>query len=325
MAKNKYVFDSETLTYIPVEVTFKEKFKKYLPIILSSLLIGVAAFAILAFGGYQTPKEKLQAQQLKDFKTNQELLNNRIEEANSTLNKLIAFDDSVYRTILGENALDSSVRLAGTGGTDKYADLKISSTPEEIIASFKDLDKLVAKMNVQEGSYKELLNKSISNINRLQHIPAIIPIANWDLKRIGSGFSPRRYHPTLKIWRPHEGIDFIAKTGTSIYASADGVVASVRFSDTFGKVVEIDHGFGLRSLYAHMSKFNVKKKGEKVKRGQVIGYVGSTGISSGPHLHYEVHVNGKEVNPVKYFFNDLTAGEYKAIVAQSESVETCME
>ncbi len=324
MAKVKYIFDPGSLRYIAVDVTLKDKTKKFLPFLLAGTLMGGFIYLLMAFGPYSTPREKIQAQQLNSMQVNQKILDDRINEANTTITHLAALDDSLYRTMLGENALNGSIRQAGIGGSNKYEYLEGTETPENIIASFKKLDELVAKINVQEGSYKELFKKSLVNIDRLQHLPAIIPVANWDLKRIGSGFSLRRYHPILKRYRAHEGIDLIANTGTDIYASADGTVKTVRYSDSFGKMVEVDHGFGLLTLYAHMSKQEVKI-GDVVKRGQIIGKVGSTGLSGGPHLHYEVHVKNKEVDPVKYFFSDLTPEEYKAVVAQSQSIENTME
>ncbi|WP_066627372.1 M23 family metallopeptidase [Labilibacter marinus] len=324
MAKSKYIYDPESLTYIQVEITFKDRAKKLLPYVLASAAFGVSAYFAMAFGGFGTPKEKIQAQQIDNMKVHQELLDERINDVNETLNLLVSLDDSLYRSMLGEPVLGEDIRIAGTGGTDKYEDLVGAEDSKEILEAYKKLDGLVAKMNVQQGSYKELFKKSIVNKDRLQHMPAIIPVANWDLKRIGSGFSPRRFHPILKKWRQHEGIDFIARTGTDVYASADGKVKSVRYSDSFGKMIEIDHGFGITTLYAHLSKQDVRR-GDEVKRGVVIGHVGNTGLSAGAHLHYEVHVNGVEVDPVKYFFSDLTSEEYKAVVAQAQSVKVTME
>ncbi len=325
MANNKYIFDPESLTYIPVEVSFKDRAKKLLPYIGTGALLGAAVYVFIAFSNvYATPREKMQAEKLRVMEKNHVILNNKIIDANNTLQSLVELDDSLYRVMLGEEALAPSLRQAGTGGSDKYSELIKMHTPEDIINSYKQLDALVAKMNVQQGSYKELFKKTVANQDRLQHLPAIIPIANWDLTRIGSGFSPRRFHPILKRWRQHEGIDFIAPKGTEVFASADGQVVSVRRSDSFGQVVEIDHGHGITSLYAHLSKFKTKR-GAKVKRGELIGLVGNTGLSAGPHLHYEVHLNNKEVDPVNYFFNDLTAEEYKAVVARAESITECME
>ncbi len=323
MANNKYIYDPESLSYIPVENSLKSKLKKLVPYGIGGSIIGIGCFITVAIF-YSTPKEKVQAQQIKDMKSRQEIFIERLNEADKALNDLAVLDDSLYRTMLGATPLDSTQRIAGTGGTNTYEEMLNSNIPSEIIESYKKLDNIVAKMNVQKSSYSELFSKAVKNSEKLQHLPAIIPIANWDLKYIGSGFAPRRFHPILKRWRQHEGIDFIANVGTKIFAAADGVVTSARVSDSFGRVVEIDHGYGLSTLYAHMSKFEVKK-GMKVKRGQVIGHVGNSGLSAGPHLHYEVHVNGKEVDPVNYFFKDLTPKEYRAVVDKAASAETCME
>ncbi|MCW3804862.1 M23 family metallopeptidase [Plebeiibacterium marinum] len=320
---NKYIYDPNTLSYIPIENTFKSKAKKMVPFSIGGIVIGLVCYACTAIF-YATPKEKIQAQQLKDILSRQEIFAERLSEADRSLKELAVLDDSLYRAMLGENPMDSALRLAGTGGTDGYEELLSSNMPKEIINSYKKLDEIVARMNVQNASYSDLFKKAAVNAQRLQHLPAIIPIANWDLKYIGSGFAPRRFHPILKRWRQHEGIDFIASTGTKIFAAADGKVTSVRVSDSFGRVVEVDHGFGITTLYAHMSKFKVKR-GENVKRGDVLGYVGNSGLSAGPHLHYEVHIKGKEVDPVNYFFKDLTSAEYKAVVEKAASVEICME
>ncbi len=323
MANSKYIYDPETLSYIPVENTLKSKLKKLIPYAIGGTLVGIGCFVTIAMV-YSTPKEKVQAQQIKDMKSRQEIFIERLNEADQKLNELAVLDDSLYRTMLGASPLDSAQRMAGTGGSDNFAEMINSNIPAEIIDSYKKLDHLVAKMNVQESSYSELFTKAVRNGDRLQHLPAIIPISNWDLKYIGSGFSPRRFHPILKRWRQHEGIDFIATVGTDIYAAADGVVKSARLSDSFGRVVEIDHGYGITTLYAHMSKFEVKY-GDKVKRGQIIGHVGNTGLSAGPHLHYEVHFKDKPVDPANYFFHDLTPKEYRAVMDKAASIETCME
>lgn len=323
MAKNKFIYDPESLSYIQVENSFKSKLKKFIPYVGAGAVVGIAFYALSAMS-YSTPTEKIQAQQLNDLIKRQSIFVERMNEADKVLAELEIMDDSVYRTLLGSEPISESQRMAGTGGVDVYEEMVNSNTPTELINSYKKLDALLAKINVQHSSYNELFKKASINIDRMQHLPAIIPIANWDLRYIGSGFSPRRFHPILEIWRQHEGIDFIAKSGTKIFASADGKVRSSRFSSSFGNVVEIDHGYGLTSLYAHMTKF-VVKKGQVVKRGEVIGYVGNTGLSAGAHLHYEVHVKGIPVDPVNYFFNDLTSKEYKEVVAQAAGVEACME
>jgi murein DD-endopeptidase MepM/ murein hydrolase activator NlpD len=155
------------------------------------------------------------------------------------------------------------------------------------------------------------------------HLPAIMPVSNKDLRYTGSGFG-MRFHPILRINRMHEGIDFIAPGGSEVYATADGVVTAARVSRTFGNIIEIDHGFGYQTLYAHLKAFNVKA-GQAVKRGQVIAWVGNTGLSAGTHLHYEVHHQGKETDPVHYFFNDLSPGEYERIIKLASENKTSLD
>ena len=322
MSRKKYIYDPESLTYIQIDVTPKERLKKVLPYVIVGIVMGLLSYIFIAVE-YYTPKEKLQAEKIQVLEKNQEILNDKIKYADMKLSELISYDDSVYRTVLGSKPLPKEVRMAGTGGVNKYEELEKKKNLKEVIESYKKLDKVLAKMEVQKSSYINLLKKAKMNADRLQHLPAIIPIANWDLKRIGSGFG-MRFHPILNRYRMHEGIDFIAPTGTPIFASADGVVKSARHSDSFGQVVEIDHGYGIVTLYAHMSKIKVKK-GQKVVRGEVIGLTGNTGLSSGPHLHYEVHRDNKEVDPVSYFFKDLTAKEYEAVLAQARNLKTSME
>ncbi len=319
----KYIYDPESVSYIEVNQTLTSKLKKVSVFLGVSLLVGVSGYSVTA-AFYQTPKEKIQAQKLDEMKMNQSILESKIVKAQERLHTLVSYDDSLYRTMLGEESLAPSIRNAGTGGVDKYEELAKKDNLEAIAKAYEELDDLVAQMSVQEKSYHFLFKKASENADKMKRVPAIIPVANWDLKRIGSGFSPRRFHPILKCWREHKGIDFVASTGTEIYSSGDGVVKTVRLSSSFGKVVVIDHGYGIESLYAHMDGFKCKR-GEKVTRGQLIGYVGNTGLSSGPHLHYEIHMNGKAIDPVNYFFNDLTPDEYRDVVEHSSNIVACME
>jgi len=182
----------------------------------------------------------------------------------------------------------------------------------------KQLDKIMKKIYVQSVSYDEVIDLAKNKEEMLSHLPAIMPIANKDLKRTASGWG-YRFHPIYKIRKFHYGMDFTSPRGTEIYATADGVVSRVQsIKRGYGNNVIIDHGYGYKTLYGHMSKFNVIE-GQKVKRGDVIGYVGNTGTSTGPHLHYEVHHNDKKVNPMNYYFNDLSADEYDKMIEISQN------
>jgi murein DD-endopeptidase MepM/ murein hydrolase activator NlpD len=322
MARKKYHFNPVQLTLTPVKRSLKRWLIRAASYILFSLTIGTAGY-FLTTGLVRTPREKnliSQNEKLLELFTS---LDKRLDSYDRTLSAMINLDDSIYRSLVGKNPLPWSLREAGTGGHSPAISLSEAGYPAEVIWTAERIDRLDAHLKVQENSYKEVLKAAFRNQDKLNHMPAIMPIYNKDLKLTGSGFG-MRMHPILHIYRMHEGIDFFASNGTAVFATADGVVKDVRVSETFGKVVEIDHGYGLLTLYAHLNGFKVKK-GQLVKRGNIIGEVGNTGLSCGEHLHYEVHVNGKEVDPVNYFFHDLSPAEYRKVVAIAQAYERSMD
>jgi murein DD-endopeptidase MepM/ murein hydrolase activator NlpD len=199
------------------------------------------------------------------------------------------------------------------GGVNRYADLEGYTNSNIVIETATRLDRIMKKMAEQSKSYDELISLA-SNMDLLvSSTPAIQPISNKDLTRTASGFG-LRIHPFYKITMFHYGMDFTAPTGTPVYATGNGKVLSVKSSRTgLGNNIVIDHGFGYSTVYGHLNSFNVKT-GQQVDRGDIIGFVGSTGMSTAPHLHYEVHLNGKAVDPANYYFNDLTADEFEMMV-----------
>ena len=229
-------------------------------------------------------------------------------------------DDNIYRVIFEAEPIPNSIRSAGAGGVDKYQDLANKGLKEQdlIIGSFKEIDDIKRKMYIQSKSYDKIAKLVKDKSKLLSHTPAIQPISNKQLTRLTSGFGIR-IHPIYKVGQFHPGIDFAAPYGTPIYATADGEVSKSVYEPGYGNHIMIDHGFGYKTLYGHMSKMTVRK-GEKVKRGQLIGYVGSTGLSTAPHVHYEVIYKGEQVNPVYFFFQDLGAEEYEKIL-QLASIE----
>jgi hypothetical protein len=322
MARRKYRFDPERLILSPVKRSLKQILIRAGSYIFLSLTIGVLGF-FLTTGVVKTPREKNLMVQNKKLLLLYESLDERLDNYDRTLSAIKVLDDSIYRSLVGEDPLPWSLRNAGVGGHDQDYELGFSGYPNRIIRTAKRIEALDSYLKIQESSYKEVIRDALRSQKRLNHLPAIMPIYNEDLLLTGSGFGMRR-HPILNIWRMHEGIDFYAYTGTDVFATADGYVKAVHHSETFGKVILIDHGYGIETLYAHLSAFKVKK-GQRVKRGQMIGLVGNTGLSKGQHLHYEVHVNGEEVDPVNYFFKDLTPEEYKKVVAIAQAYETSMD
>jgi murein DD-endopeptidase MepM/ murein hydrolase activator NlpD len=217
--------------------------------------------------------------------------------------------------VLGAEPIDKNIREAGIGGTDRYEDIRKKNIIHKdlIIKLNGGVDKLRRKVYLETKSQDEVVKLARDKEKMFAAIPAIQPISNKQLISLASGFG-YRIHPVYKVMRMHQGIDFAAPIGTPIYATADGHVMTVEFSFSgYGKMVEINHGFGYKTRYAHMHGFAVGV-GQKVKRGELIGYVGSTGLSTAPHLHYEVHINNIAKNPVYYFFNDLNSEEYEKIL-----------
>ncbi|MFT5581167.1 MAG: murein DD-endopeptidase MepM/ murein hydrolase activator NlpD, partial [Psychromonas sp.] len=227
-------------------------------------------------------------------------------------------DEDLYRVSLYAQEFPEELRLMGTGGSDKYEEFKKYSNTELLIATAESLDKVERRLNAQRLSFKELLNLAKNKEKVLAGIPAIQPVRNSDLKRMASGYG-WRIDPVYKTRKLHTGMDFTASTGTEVYATGGGVVLETeRNGWGYGNCLVIDHGFGYKTRYAHLSAFKVKP-GQKVKRGDLIALVGSTGKSTGPHLHYEVEKNGKKVNPIQYYHGDLTPAQYEKLLNMSKN------
>jgi murein DD-endopeptidase MepM/ murein hydrolase activator NlpD len=266
-------------------------------------------FSYLIAANYvDSPKEKALIRENENLKLNFNYLNKRVDLAEQVLQNISDRDDNIYRVHFEANPVSEAQRKAGFGGVNRYKKLEGLENSEIIIASTKKIDLLTKEIEVQSRSLDEIEALAKEKIKLLEAIPAIQPVQNKDLKRVASGYG-MRIHPILKTRKMHNGMDFTAKTGTPIHATGNGKVIKASRASGFGKVVYIDHGFGYVTKYGHMSKFNTKK-GKNVKRGDIIGYVGNTGLSSGPHLHYEVHKNGKPINPVNFYHGDLTPEEY---------------
>ena len=313
MAKSKYKFNPESLEYYRVEKTPKQKVWQALAYISVVLLIAGAGY-VMFMVLIDSPKEKGLKRQISEMNLTLELFNKHLNDLESVLTEMQDRDDNIYRTIFEADPLNYSVREAGFGGSNIYRELESLENSEIVIETAKRLDILERKTYVQSDSYDDLVRMAINKENMIAAIPAIQPVSNKDLTRTASGWG-YRIHPIYKIRKFHYGIDFTAPTGTEIYATGDGVIESVETTsrDGYGNNIIINHGYGYKTLYAHMNGFNVRK-GQKVKRGDVIGYVGNTGLSTAPHLHYEVIKNYEKVNPINFFFNDLSADEYSRMI-----------
>ena len=314
MAKIKYYYDTESCKYIRVKTSTGDIILNALGII--SLTMAMAVGILLLYSSYfETPKEVILKREVKEMTFYFEDLQKKVNDLDKIVAEMSRRDDNIYRVVLGSEPIDKSIREAGIGGMDRYEDIKNKDiNHEEIIVRLSEsLDKLRRKVYVESQSHDEVLDLADNKAKLFASIPAIQPVPKTSTVVLASGYGIR-IHPIYKVRKMHTGIDFAAPIGTPIYASADGIVSSVDISFTgYGKKVEIDHGYGYRTRYAHMHAFTVRA-GQHIKRGQLIGYVGDTGLSTAPHLHYEVFINDVQVNPIHYFFNDLNAAEYAKII-----------
>lgn len=312
MAKVKYYYDPKTLSYRKIEKGAAYRLRRSM-VILASFSLFAFGFYLVADNFIDSPKEKRLKRELQNLKLQYTILNERMDNNSQVLEQLQKRDDEIYRVIFEAEPIPNSIRKAGFGGANRYKKLEgfdYSGLLKETTARMDQIDKQVV---IQSRSFDELVDLANNKSKLLEAIPAIQPVANEDLKRLASGFGMRP-DPFTKVPKMHYGMDFTADIGTPIYATGNGTVtrADSRASG-FGRHIRIDHGFGYQTIYAHLSKYNVRK-GQKVKRGEVIGYVGNTGRSRGPHLHYEVHLNGKKLNPVNFYYGELSPEEFSTVI-----------
>lgn len=314
--KTYYFYNPATLSYERVYPSAKDRFFTVLRHLSTGIAFGVATFFVMLYV-IDSPKETLLIKENKLLQTQYEILSLRLNDALEVLADIQQRDEKLYRAIFQAESIPESIRKSGFGGTNRYEHLTNLSNSELIVATTQKMDILRKQLYVQSNSLEELINIGKTQEERLKCIPAIQPISNKDLTRTASGYG-MRIDPIYRTRRFHSGMDFSAKIGTDIYATGNGVVTFSGWKQGYGNCLIIDHGFGYQTLYGHMSKFKARV-GQKVTRGEVVGYVGNTGKSTGPHLHYEVIVRGRHDNPAKYYFMDLTPEEYDRMIQIAEN------
>lgn len=308
MPRTKYKFNHETLSFDRIRLGLKQLVLKLFAYFVGSLFLAGLYGFIFAFI-FDSPKERALKREIEQLNLQYELMNREMDNVEKVLGHLQETDDNLYRTIFESEPIPSTYREGGIGGVNRYEELDGFTNTQLITETATRLDKIRKKIYIQSKSFDELIVLAREKGEMLRSIPAIQPVSNKDLKRTASGFG-LRIHPIYKISKFHSGMDFTAPTGTDVFATGDGVVKTVKSQRReLGNHIILDHGFGYQTVYAHLDAFNVKE-GQKVKRGDIIGFVGNTGLSTAPHLHYEVLLNGRYVNPALYYFNDLTADEY---------------
>jgi murein DD-endopeptidase MepM/ murein hydrolase activator NlpD len=312
MPRTKYKFNPESLSFDRVRLGLRALVFRFLAYFVGSVLVALLYWVIFA-SLFDSPKEKALKREVDQLTLQYDLIHREMSNIESVLEGLQKTDDNLYRTIFEAEPIPPTLRAGGTGGVNRFESLEGYTNSRLVIETAERLDKLRKKVYVQSKSFDDLISLASRKEEMLRSIPAILPISNKDLTRTASGFG-LRIHPIYKITKFHYGMDFTAPAGTDIYASGNGtVVAVITTQRGLGKHIIIDHGFGYTSIYGHLRDFNVRV-GQKVQRGDIIGFVGSTGTSVANHLHYEIKLNGTNVDPVNYYFEDLTPAEYERMI-----------
>lgn len=315
MSKIRYRFNTKTLSYEKAVTPIRTRIFRVISFLGTASVIGAIA-VFIAFRYFDSPKEKQLRREFEKMQLQYDLMNRRLDNMSQVMIDMENRDDNIYRVIFEAEPIPSDIRQAGFGNADRYSALEGYDNSQLMISLVQKVDRLAKEMYIQSKSFDEVVKMAKGKEQLLASIPAIMPLSNKDLRHAPSGFGWRT-HPIYKTPEFHPGMDFAAPQGTELYATGDGVVtAADNKSQGYGNRVVIDHGYGYETLYGHMLKVAVKE-GQKVKRGELIGYVGSTGLSTAPHCHYEVHKNGELMNPLNYYYNDLTPEEYAKLIEMS--------
>ena len=311
MRKVYYIYNAKTRTYDRVYPTFRQRVLHILKRLFVGMGFGAGSFILLLWI-FGSPSEKELRIENSRLLAQYNVLSRRLDEALNVMQGIQQRDDNLYRVVLQADPVADAVRKAGYGGTNRYEDLMDLANADLVVNTTQKMDVLNRQLYIQSKSFDEVVDLCKNNDEMLKCIPAIQPVSNKNLKQTASGYG-YRIDPIYKTTKFHSGMDFSANIGTPVYATGDGRVVKVGWESGYGKLIKIDHGFGYMTWYAHLNDYNVRA-GQKVVRGEVIGKVGNTGKSTGPHLHYEVHVKGKVVNPVNYYFMDLSAEDYDKMI-----------
>lgn len=311
MRKVYYIYNPKTRTYDRIYPTIRQRMVSYLRSVVFGIGIGAGSFLLLLFI-FGSPSEKNLLTENSRLQAQYNILSRRLDEALHVMQRLQQRDDNLYRVIMQANPVTDALRTASYGKTNRYEEWMDMANSKLVVNTTQKMDLLARQVYIQSKSFDEVVELCKQHDEMLASIPAIQPVANKNLKQTASGYGTR-IDPIYKTVKFHEGMDFSANVGTPVYVTGNGKVTQAGWDGLYGNSITIDHGFGYVTRYAHLSKIKVRR-GQKVIRGEVIGEVGSTGKSTGPHLHYEVHVKGKVVNPVNYYFMDLSADDYDRMV-----------
>jgi murein DD-endopeptidase MepM/ murein hydrolase activator NlpD len=313
MSAPKFQFNPRTLTYERIDNTIRHKIKSLGSHMITSVLSGLACFVAFAML-FDSPRERILRSENAQLEAQYEFVNIQLDQIQEVLTDMQQRDDNLYRVVVQAEPIPTSIRNAETG---QYEDLRKKTNSELAVSTTKKLNNIKRQLYVQSHSFDEIVDLAKNKEEKLLCIPAIQPVLNKDLKRVASGYGIR-IDPIYKTPKLHTGMDFTGSMNTEIYATGKGVVESIGWMQGYGNTVIINHGFNYKTLYAHLNGIKVKE-GTKVNRGDVIAYMGTTGKSTGIHLHYEVHFRGQATNPQNYYFMDLNPEEYDKMVQLSSN------
>lgn len=318
MPKTKYKYNPNNLSFEEVSIGIWKRLLKLILWIAPSLVVGIL-FSVLFTKQLNSPKEKELKQALEMDQIELERIQDEMELVDDVLSELEKRDEDLYRVSLYADELPKELKLNRlNGGFARYGSLKDVTNDQLLKKTSRNLKNIEKRLDAQSRSFRDLLELAKHKEEMLASIPAIQPVNNKDLKQMASGYG-FRIDPIYKTRKMHTGMDFTANIGTEVYVTGDGVVESLEISAWgYGKCIVVNHGFGYKTRYAHLSAFKVKK-GQRLKRGEIIGLVGSTGKSVGPHLHYEVEKGRAKVNPIHYYHNDLSPEQYERLLEMSNN------
>lgn len=317
MTKIRYKYNPDTLNYEKVRLTWKDRLRTIVAMLVTGLFFA-SIVLFLAYTYLESPKERILQRENDQLQDQYRELNSRLNSLSEVLKDLEDRDDNIYRVIFEAEPIDANERTSGIGGVNRYNHLQGYDFSDLTVTTHKRLDDIAKRIVVQSTSLDEIVELAKNKEAMLSRIPAIQPISNADLTRMASGYG-MRIDPHYKVPKMHAGMDFTAPTGTPIYATGDGTVLRADAEASgYGNHIRIDHGYGYVTLYGHMSKLKARP-GQRVKRGEIIGYVGSTGKSTAPHLHYEVRYNGDPINPIDFYFNDISEDQYDQMIEMAKN------
>jgi murein DD-endopeptidase MepM/ murein hydrolase activator NlpD len=313
MKKVKYYYDSENLAYRKIKPKKGRNLGYFALFLLASALFGFLCFVALINTPYfETPKDRLQARTIENLKVNYAILNKEIDELDAVLANIEDRDNNIYRVYFNNASVAVVDKKKSIISQSRFKQFINSNNEQLVNGTYARVTMISSELALQSKSLDEILKLAKAKEKLLGSIPAIQPVKNEQLKRMASGFGYRS-DPFTKARKMHKGMDFTAPTGTPVFATGDGMIQRAdNTASGFGNHIVISHGFGYETLYAHLSRYN-KRVGQRVNRGDIIGFVGSTGRSEGPHCHYEVHKDGNVVNPINFYYGNISAVEYSAI------------